>query len=89
MTRPQRTEGVCEQTLSGVAAYLDGDLEADACAAIERHCHACAPCARFVSGLRETMGLCHDAATRPLPDDVRERARARIDRLLAGADPTR
>lgn len=75
----------CGALLAGVSAYLDGDADAAACEAIQRHCRDCAGCAAVVEGLRETIGLCREAGTAPLPDPVRRRAKASIDRLLASA----
>jgi anti-sigma factor RsiW len=72
----------CREILAGISAYLDGDLDATACNAIERHCQNCAPCAALVSGLRETVGLCRQAAAAPLPESVRQRARESVRRLL-------
>lgn len=72
----------CRDILTGISAYLDGDLNAAACNAIERHCQNCATCAALVSGLRETVGLCRQAASAPLPESVRQRARASVRRLL-------
>jgi len=74
----------CGDMLTRISSYLDGDLDAAGCQAIERHCAACARCAGFVAGLRETIGLCREAGSAPLPDAVRQRARASIQRLLAG-----
>ena len=73
----------CQDVLAGISAYLDGDLEATACEAIERHCQTCDRCAAVVSGLRETVGLCRQAAAAPLPEAVRQRARESVRRLLA------
>lgn len=72
----------CDAILSGISAYLDGDLETTACDAIERHCQVCTRCATFVAGLRETVGLCRQAASVPLPEPVRQRARDSVRRLL-------
>ena len=74
----------CTAMLAGISAYLDGDLDATACQAIERHCRTCPRCATLVDGLRETIGLCREAGSTPLPEPVRQRARASIERLLAG-----
>ena len=41
-----------------------------------------AGCAGLVNGLRKTVGLCRQAATAPLPDAVRQRARDSVRRLL-------
>jgi anti-sigma factor RsiW len=72
----------CQMILAGISAYLDGDLDTTACDAIERHCQACPRCAALVTGLRETVGLCRQVASVPLPESVRQRARASVRRLL-------
>jgi anti-sigma factor RsiW len=79
----ESTPRECQHILAGISAYLDGDLEATACEAIDQHCQTCARCAALVNGLRETVGLCRQAATVPLPEVVRERARESVQRLLA------
>ena len=66
----------CGAMLAGISAYLDGDLDAAECQAIERHCQGCSRCAALVDGLRETIGLCREAGSAPLPEPVRARARA-------------
>jgi anti-sigma factor RsiW len=76
----------CHEILATISAYLDGDLEATACDAIERHCHTCERCAALVKGLRETVGLCRQAASTPLPESVRQRARESVRRLLEQDD---
>jgi anti-sigma factor RsiW len=73
----------CQDILAAISAYLDGDLESAACAAIEQHCQTCARCTALVSGLKETVGLCRQAGSVPLPEDVRLRARDSVRRLLA------
>jgi anti-sigma factor RsiW len=77
----------CSATLANISAYLDGELDAVECQGIERHCHDCEPCATLVSGLRETIGLCREAGSAPLPEPVRQRAKASIARLLASEKP--
>jgi anti-sigma factor RsiW len=66
-----------------ISAYLDGELDAVGCQAIEGHCRDCARCATLVEDLRETIGLCREAGRLPLPESVRERARASMAELLA------
>jgi len=72
----------CKEVLANISGYLDGELDTTACDAIERHCLECASCAALVNGLRETVGLCRQAATVPLPDAVRQRARDSVRQLL-------
>ena len=75
----------CQTVLTGISAYLDGELETTACEAIERHCQRCERCAALVKGLRDTVGLCQKMAAVPLPESVRQRARASVRRLLDDA----
>ena len=74
--------GECRAILAGISAYLDGDADAAACQAIQQHCRDCAACNTVVEGFRETIGLCREAGTAALPDEVRRRAKAGIERLL-------
>lgn len=74
----------CRRVLRSVSAYLDGDLDATACDSIEAHCRGCAGCADVVAGLRQTLGLCRQAGSTPVPETVRQRARARVRQLLDG-----
>jgi anti-sigma factor RsiW len=74
----------CQTILAGISAYLDGELDTTACDAIEQHCQRCPRCAALVKGLRDTVGLCRQAAAVPLPESVRQRARASVRRLLEG-----
>ena len=80
MSGPSAVE--CKTILASISAYLDGELDRTACDEIERHCHACPSCSALVTGLRETVGLCRQAAVVPLPDAVRQRARDSVRRLL-------
>jgi anti-sigma factor RsiW len=78
----------CTAMLTKISAYLDGDLDAAGCQTIERHCRNCPRCAALVEGLRETIGLCREAGRTPLPEPVRQRAKASIQRLLASEKPS-
>jgi anti-sigma factor RsiW len=72
----------CEALLSQISAYLDGDLSAATCESIEQHAQTCPNCDKVIADFRATTGICRRAADAPLPDAVREKARARIRELL-------
>lgn len=72
----------CRRILASVSRYLDGDLDATACESIEAHCRQCSGCADVIAGLQETVGLCRQAGSIPVPEAVRQRAHARVQRLL-------
>lgn len=72
----------CKEVLANISSYLDGELDSTRCDAIEQHCRECPSCAALVNDLRETIGLCRQARTIPLPDAVRQRARESVQQLL-------
>lgn len=72
----------CDSLLQHISSYLDGDLNETTCAAIEQHAASCSACGRVIDDFRRATGLCRTAATAPLPDEVRARARARVRELL-------
>jgi len=72
----------CESLLGQISAYLDGDLGAATCEAIERHAASCDRCAVVIEDFRKATGLCRTAADAPLPATVRELAQARVKALL-------
>jgi anti-sigma factor RsiW len=77
-----RKPQACRESLERISAYLDGELDASACESIERHCRECPECAAVVQGLRETVGLCRQVASAPLPESVRQLALDRVRALL-------
>lgn len=78
----------CRVLLERLSAYLDGDLPAPACRSIERHARGCSKCTEVIRDLRSTVGLCQQAAKRPLPVAVRRRAQDRVRRLMRDFNKT-
>ena len=72
----------CARVLRQVSDYLDQELDATTCGAIEAHCRECQRCADLIEGLRRTVGLCREPRGRPLPPAVEAHAREAIHRLL-------
>lgn len=72
----------CQILLERLSAFLDGDLPAPQCRAIEAHARHCDRCTKMIADLRNTIGLCQAAGNQPLPDAVRRRARARVRALM-------
>ena len=78
MTAPIECAAVRDQ----IERYVDGELDAVQCDAIERHCAACEVCAALVRHVQDTIGLCRDVGRAPLPESVSSRAREQVKRLL-------
>jgi anti-sigma factor RsiW len=73
----------CRGLLERLSRYVDGDLTARERRTVMAHLHRCPCCEQFAASLRRTVQACHEAGRRRLPSDVRARAQARIQALLA------
>jgi len=71
--------GNCSQLLHEMSDYIDGQLQVELCAELERHIQTCENCRVVVNTLRKTIEL-YEQVTPPaeLPDAVRERLFTRL-----------
>lgn len=70
----------CRRLLNSLSDYIDGDLEKQICAEIDRHLADCENCRIVVDSLRKTVYLYHVSAQPPaVPDDVRQRLFRRLN----------
>jgi len=59
--------------LRSLSEYLDGELEAQLCAEIERHIAECGNCRVVVDTLRKTVTLYREYGHEPVPQDAKDR----------------
>lgn len=80
-----RHEG-CRHLLESLSDYVDGELEEQLCAELERHLESCENCQIVVDTLRRTVSLYKVInAESEMPEDVRKRLyhRLELDDFLA------
>ena len=70
----------CRTLLGSVSEFVDGTLEDELCAEIQRHMDGCDNCRIVVDSLRKTIYL-YQVTKEPatVPEDVRERLFKRLD----------
>lgn len=61
----------CKELFARLSEYLDGELTAELCQELQQHLEGCAPCKAFARTLRQTVDLCRQLPSRPLPEDVK------------------
>jgi anti-sigma factor RsiW len=57
----------CREVRAQMSDYLDGDLDAQTAAGVERHARWCPNCRRMLTNLRRTLGGLHALRNEPLP----------------------
>ncbi len=58
----------CRDYIGGLNDYLDGQLEPELCAEIEKHIGECENCRLMVDTLRQTVTLCREGKPEKLPE---------------------
>jgi predicted anti-sigma-YlaC factor YlaD len=70
----------CRALLASLSDYVDGILEEELCAEIERHMGDCENCRIVIDTLRKTISLYQATASPPeMPEAVRERLFHRLE----------
>jgi len=69
----------CRHLLGSLSEFVDGTLEEELCAEIQRHMEGCENCRIVVDSLRKTIYL-YQVTKEPaaVPEDVRERLYRRL-----------
>ncbi len=57
----------CKQIFALLSEFLDGELPAKDCRALERHMKDCKPCVAYLQTLRLTVEACREYGMRTLP----------------------
>ena len=77
----------CKELFALLSDYLNLELPADACQAIEQHLAGCPPCIEFAESLRKTVELCRhyrpDELPAPAAKDAREQLLRAYQTMLA------
>ena len=70
----------CRHLLGSLSEFVDGTLEDELCAEIQRHMQGCENCRIVVDSLKKTIYL-YQVAKEPavVPEEVRERLYRRLD----------
>jgi RNA polymerase sigma-70 factor (ECF subfamily) len=58
----------CLEMFEKLSEYIDGELDNLSCAAIERHIENCVACFSCVETLKQTVALCKQLKSKPVPD---------------------
>ena len=63
----------CKEHLGCLSDYVDGELDPELCAELERHMAECGDCRVVVDTLRKTVSLYRSYGHEDLPPDAKER----------------
>ena len=56
-----------------LSEYIDGEVDLDTCAEIEKHIDKCVACKICLTTLKRTVKLCKEVKQSPVPEDVSKR----------------
>ncbi len=79
--------GHCKDMLGALSEYIDGEVDENLCAEIERHLAQCGNCRVMVDTLRQTIVLYRTYGHEDLPPDAKERLYAVLHLSKSGHHP--
>lgn len=77
----------CRHVWDHISEYIDGRLDADVLADVEKHLAHCEICSAVLDSTRNIIILMADDRVFELPVDFSQRLHARLDRVLATESP--
>ena len=69
----------CKEIFALLSQYLDVELPADACRAIEEHIRDCPSCVEFAESLKKTVDLCRRYSANEVPSPLSKEARSELE----------
>jgi anti-sigma factor RsiW len=73
----------CKNIVVELSDYLDGELDQETLAEVQRHLERCEDCRLLVDTTRKTIQIYCNSEPVPLPDDVRERLHKALEQRLS------
>lgn len=72
----------CPDVVRALSQKLEDELDANACAEMEKHVEGCASCARTCDAMKDALRACRSSSAAELTPEIRERIRTTITRWL-------
>jgi RNA polymerase sigma-70 factor (ECF subfamily) len=72
----------CPDVVRALSQKLEDELDASACAEMEKHVEICASCARACDTMKDALRACRSSSSAELTPEFQERIRATITRWL-------
>ena len=63
----------CRDYISDLNTYIDGEVDSELCAEIEKHLGQCKNCRIMVDTMKKTVVLCREGKIEPLPSSLEDR----------------
>lgn len=74
--------GTCPDVVRALSQKIENDLDANACADMEKHVEACAACAHTCDAMKDALRACRSSSSAALTPEIQEQVRATITRWL-------
>lgn len=79
---PEPTPGGCPDVLSLYSRHLEGEIDGELCAEMEKHIAACARCRASCDSLKRVLALCASVPAETVPESIQQSVRAEVLKVL-------
>lgn len=74
--------GTCPDVVRALSEKIENDLDANACADMEKHVASCPACAHTCDAMKDALRACRSSSSAALTPEIQEQVRATIARWL-------
>ncbi len=82
---PAPAASSCQDVVLAFSRHLEGEIDSDLCAQLEKHLESCPACRSRCDSLRSTLTLCRKAGAAPVPAQVEASVRRALRTFLGTA----
>lgn len=79
---PLESAGSCPDVVRALSQKIENDLDANACADMERHVQSCPACSHACDAMKDALRACRSSSSSVLTPEIQEQVRATIARWL-------
>lgn len=63
----------CRESIKNLSEYIDGEIDPELCAELEKHLQGCTNCRLVMDSLKMTVKLCRDGVCEDLPESLQKK----------------
>jgi len=81
MTSDDHDHKHCLEMFEKLSEYIDGELDHETCAQIQKHAEGCVACFACLETLKRTVALCKTVSDKPVPQNLSAKLKEIIENL--------
>ena len=87
MTSDDHDHKHCLEMFEKLSEYIDGELDHETCAEIQKHADKCVACFSCLETLKRTVAICKNIKEKPVPPELSKKLKELIRNIPKTSSP--